>query len=93
MLGMMVAIAMEAVSLAGQLKLLRMGQEVCMSLILAITVCVSLMTARDSFCLLPLNLVIKKDAASKQLKSFRDICVGSDQFVYIFDNMNNCVSV
>ena len=47
--GVLVATMVEALSLARQLKLLRMGQEICMSLILAITVCKSLMTASDSF--------------------------------------------
>ena len=44
-----VATMIDAVSLAGQLKLFRLHVAGNLLLILAITVCESLMTARDSF--------------------------------------------
>ena len=57
--------------------MLRMAQEICMSLILAITVCVS-----DDYKGLFLS-TFKKGAASKELNSLRGICVGSDQFIVV----------
>ena len=40
-----------------------------------------------------LSTFSKKGAASEHLKHPYGICVGSDQFVYVCDFGNNCVSV
>ena len=46
------------------------------------------LTARDS-----LSTYSKRGAASEPLQYPCDICVGSDQFVYVCDKGSNCVSV
>ena len=40
-----------------------------------------------------LSTFSNKSTASEQLRNPRGVCVGSDQFVYISDNGNKCVSV